>query len=97
VTWESIQIFLFSAAVDVGAVLFTRSVQMKRMLVGVLTTAMIAFLNWSSILLVTKHDDSLVTASVLGHAFGFVVGMLIPIRDAMEDDVCRRCHPTTKQ
>lgn len=95
-TWDAVQIFLFSAVIDVGAVLFTRSVQLKRMLVGILTTAAIAFMNWSSILLVTKHDDSLVTPSILGHVFGFVVGMLVPIRDASEDDVCRRCHPTTE-
>lgn len=95
-TEASIKIFIFSALIDMGAVLYTKSVGENRIVFGVLMTSVLALLNWAAILMVTKQDDGLVTPSVLGHAVGFVVGMLVPVRKPPATAVCERCHPTTE-
>lgn len=79
-----VAIFLFSAVLDIGAVLFTRSVQMQKILFGMLTTAVIAMLSWGSILLVVEQDSYLVIPSVIGHVFGYFLGMKIPVSAASE-------------
>lgn len=94
-TWDWILIFLYSAVIDTGAVLYTRSVQFSRVTTGAVTTATLALLNWLSILLVTKHDDMLIIPSIIGHVSGFIVGMVLPVRPPAEPVVCQRCHPTT--
>lgn len=89
-------IFLFSAIIDVGAVIFTRSVLGRHIAIGMFTTATIAGLNWAAIWLVMKQDDTLVIPSIVGHVVGYVVGMILPLKDHQEHDVCQRCHPTTE-
>lgn len=91
-----IAIFVFSLVIDVGAVIFTRAVVGQRLLTGMITTATIAALNWGAIWLVMKQDDTLIIPSIVGHVVGFVVGMLIPLRE-VQHDLCQRCHPTTAQ
>jgi hypothetical protein len=88
-------IFVFSLIIDVGAVVFTRSVMGRHILVGMLTTATIAGLNWAAIWLVMKQDDSLIIPSIVGHVVGYAVGMLVPLRESEDRGVCQRCHPTT--
>jgi hypothetical protein len=90
-------IFVFSLVIDIGAVIFTRSVMGRRILVGMLTTGTLAALNWGAIWLVMKQDDTLMIPSVVGHVVGYAVGMLIPLRETSQHDVCQRCHPTTEQ
>ena len=89
-------IFLFSAIIDVGAVIFTRSVLGYNILIGMFTTATIAALNWAAIWLVMKQDDALIIPSIIGHVVGFVVGMILPMKVHHEHAVCQRCHPTTE-
>lgn len=72
-------IFLFSLVVDVGAVLYTRSVQLKHVVIGMGVTGMIAAANWMSIWLVVKQDGNLIIPSVVGHMVGFVLGMVVPL------------------
>ena len=74
-------IFIFSMVVDIGAVLFTRSVHLRRIGVGMMTTGTIAAANWLSILLVVKENGNLIVPSIIGHMAGFVVGMLVPLSD----------------
>ncbi len=88
-------IFLSSLIIDVGAVIFTRSVVGKHIVLGMFTTATIAALNWAAIWLVMKQDDHLIIPSVIGHVVGYVVGMLLPLKEPQEHAVCQRCHPTT--
>lgn len=92
-----IKVFLFSALIDMGAVLYTRSVGEKRIVIGAFVTMSLALLNWLLILDVTKEDEGLVTPSVIGHVVGFVAGMLLPLRSRDEDAVCERCHPTKER
>jgi hypothetical protein len=89
-------IFLSSVVIDVGAVLFTRSVLGRHIVLGVFTTTTIAALNWAAIWLVMKQDDTLVIPSIVGHAVGYVVGMRLPLKDRQEHAVCQKCHPTTR-
>lgn len=95
-TFLWIKVLAFSALIDMGAVLFTRAVGDRRILVGAFVTMTLALLNWAIILDVTKQDSGLVTPSVIGHVLGFVVGMKLPLhgRDDREPGVCERCHPT---
>lgn len=81
-----ILIFLFSVGADFGAVLFTRAVQLKKILFGTLTTGILAALNWFSILLVFKQDDDLVYPAIVGHMVGFVIGMIVPVGDESEKE-----------
>lgn len=84
-------ILLYSALIDVGAVIYTRSVQHKNVPLGALVTGCLAALNWASIWMVARHDDELlVVASVIGHVGGFVAGMVVPVRGESE-----RPSPTT--
>ncbi len=89
---DTLLIFLSSAVIDMGAVIFTRSVQHQRIAIGTITTGTLAALNWLSIWLVVKHDDSLIVPSIIGHMVGFVVGMLVPLKDAS-----RKGDPTKGQ
>jgi len=97
---DTVVIFLSSLIIDMGAVIFTRSVQHSRILVGTLTTGTLAALNWLSIWLVVKHDDSLIVPSIIGHMVGFVCGMLVPLKAASQKDDpttaprCRNCDPS---
>jgi hypothetical protein len=86
-----ILIFFFSLAIDSGAVLYTRAVQKRRIVVGTLTTGALAMLNWLSILMVVDKNSDLMWASTGGHMVGFVLGMLLPLADASE-----RSRPTTE-
>jgi hypothetical protein len=90
-------IFAFSLVIDVGAVVFTRSVMGRRLLIGMFTTGSLAGLNWAAIWLVMKQNDALIIPSIVGHVVGYAVGMLIPLREDAVSDVCQRCHPTTEQ
>ncbi len=83
---DALLIFLSSAVIDVGAVIFTRSVQHSRILIGTLTTGILATLNWLSIWLVVRHSDSLIVPSIIGHMVGFVCGMLVPLKAASQTD-----------
>lgn len=91
-------VFVFSVLMDVGAVVFTRSVGERRMLAGILSTLFLGALNWASIWLVVKQDDELmVLAAIIGHPVGYVLGMILPLRGDVDHDVCQRCHPTMGQ
>lgn len=87
---------LFSLVIDVGAVVYTRSVQKSKLLLGMFVTGTLAALNWAVLLMVVKQDDGLVIPSIVGHVAGFAIGMMIPVKD-QEHGVCQRCHPTTEQ
>lgn len=78
-------IFIYSFLIDVGAVIYTRSVQSRNVLLGALMVGTLAALNWASIWTVMRQGDSrLMVASVIGHVGGFVVGMFVPLRDGSE-------------
>lgn len=86
-------IFLYSFLIDVGAVLYTRSVQGKNIVLGMFVTGTLAALNWASIWTVMKQNDqALMAASVVGHVAGFAFGMLLPLRDASQKE-----RPTTER
>lgn len=87
-------IFVFSIVIDIGAVVFTRSVMGRNLPLGMFTTGTLAGLNWAAIWLVMKQDGALIIPSVVGHVVGFAVGMLVPMKESA-DGVCQRCHPTT--
>lgn len=87
-----ILIFIYSVLIDAGAVLYTRSVQGKNILLGAFATGTLAALNWASIWMVTKHDDQgLMAASIVGHVVGYVLGISVPVRAASETG-----RPTTE-
>lgn len=78
-------ILVYSALIDVGAVLYTRSVQNKNIYLGAMVTGLLAALNWASIWMVMhQNDQRLMMASVFGHVCGFVAGMVVPLRDGSE-------------
>jgi hypothetical protein len=80
-------IFIYSMLLDMGAVLYTRSVQSKRLLLGMLVTGMLATLSWGSIWLVMRENDGmLMVISVAGHVVGFAIGMLLPVRVESQTD-----------
>lgn len=84
-------IFIYSLLIDTGAVLFTRSVQGKRIALGMFVTGSLASLTWASTWMVMQENDRyLMVASVVGHVIGYVIGMLIPVRDESETG-----HPTS--
>lgn len=97
ISW--LAIFLFSAVIDFGAVLFTRSVQLRRIGLGMLTTATLAAAQWASIWLVIKEDETLVLPSIIGHVIGYAVGMLVPLGESRRgrpstEPGCRNCDPS---
>lgn len=74
-------IFVYSALIDAGAVLYTRSVQSKNVLLGMFTTGGLAALNWASIWMVTRQADrGLMLASIAGHVVGYAAGIFVPVR-----------------
>lgn len=85
-------IFIYSALIDGGAVLYTRAVQRRNIWLGVFSTGSLAALNWAAIWTVMKQDDpDLMVVSIFGHVVGFVAGMFVPLRDES-----RTGRPTTE-
>ncbi len=73
--------FVFSLLIEVGIVMYNRSITKGRVLVGVMLTMGLALLGfYSTIFIVDNHD--LMTPAIFGHGLGFVLGMLIPLGES---------------
>lgn len=71
---------LFSIAVEIGAVMFTRFVVSKSLVLGAMTTGFMAIGQFVPTIVIVRHYDWMMWPAAGGHIIGFFIGMKIPVR-----------------